>query len=131
MRTAYGRHGSFAWPSTGADGLDLVGAILQQPKTFSLFANDASPDPAAPGCGDDARDRHPAGDDGKIDGKFIAAGKELPRAIEGVNDQKASIKTIVMLACDSSETTGTPGRTRATPWLINASDASSAAVTGE
>src|SRR5262249_15825771 len=84
MRAAHGRPPPFARPDPRADRLSLVGAILQQAKTLGLYPDDATPDPAARRRGDDARDRHAAGNDGEIDGKFIAAGQELPRTIEWV-----------------------------------------------
>ena len=68
----------------------------QQPKTLGLHADNTAPDSAAPRRGDDARDWHAAGNDGEIDGKFITAGQELSRAIKRVNDQEASIETIVL-----------------------------------
>src|SRR6185437_12220316 len=97
MRSAHGGHGPFPRPSSGADGPSLVGAIFQQPETHGLFANNAAPNLAAPRRGDDARNRHPAGDDSEIDGEFITAGKELTRAVEGIHDQEASIKMIMVL----------------------------------
>src|SRR6516164_9010142 len=97
MRSAHGGHRPFPRPNSGADGLSLVGAIFQQPETLGLFANNAAPNLAAPRRGDDARYRHPAGDDSEIDGEFIAAGKELTRAVEGIHDQEAPIKMIKMI----------------------------------
>jgi len=41
------------------------------------------------GGGDDAEPRTPAGDDRNIDGEFIAPGDELPRAVEGVDQNEA------------------------------------------
>src|SRR6478609_7186933 len=97
MRSAHGGHGPFPQPNSGADGPSLVGGIFQQPETLGLVANNAAPDLAAPRRSDDARNRHPAGDDSEIDGEFIAAGKELTRSVEGIHDQEASIKMIMVL----------------------------------
>ena len=35
----------------------------------------------------------------EIDGKFIAAGKELTRTVEGIHDQETSIEKIAVLVC--------------------------------
>ena len=84
-------------------GSSLIGAILQQPKSLGLHADNAAPDSAARRRGDDAGDRHAAGNDGEIDGKFITAGQELAGAIKRVDDQETSINAMVLASADSSE----------------------------
>src|SRR5689334_25287462 len=94
MRAAHGRDCALVWPCPRADRLSLVGAILQQAKPLGLDADNAAPDSSACRRGNDAGDRYAAGDNGEIDGKFIAAGQELARAIKWIDDQETSIETI-------------------------------------
>ena len=96
MRATYGGDRAFAWPGPRADRLSLIGAILQQPKPLGLHADNAAPNSAARGRGDDAGDWHAAGNDGEIDGKLITAGQELAGAIKRVHDQETSINTMAL-----------------------------------
>ena len=74
----------------------------------------------------------PLVDQRDIDGEFVAAGQEFARAVERIDQQETSPETVATAAsAASSETTGTPGSSRARPARMMASEASSAAVTGD
>ena len=81
----------------------------------------------------DAEHRAPAAHDRDIDGELVAAGDEFAGAVERI-DQDERVREVARAArwpAASSDTTGTPGSTRARPSRITASAAWSAAVTGD
>ena len=79
----------FAGLDTAVTGIEVRLADPWQAQPFGAAALNAAPQECLRGGGDDAEPRTPAGDDRNIDGEFIAPGDELPRAVEGVDQNEA------------------------------------------
>ena len=95
-------------------------------------ADDAAPDAPERRCRDDAGGGGAVGDEAYIDRVLVAAGDELARAVERIDENEAGAAMLAPArSALSSEMTGSGSPSRARPSRITASAASSAAVTGE
>ena len=101
-------------------------------QTLGFAADHAAPQQSLRRRGDDAGDRNAVRHDGDVDGEFVAAGEKFLGAVERIDDQETWTELPGGLRPTlSSAITGMPGSRRETPSTMTASDASSAAVTGE
>ena len=93
MRAADRRDQAGTRRRTGSDGSARLRGVCwragRKAQPFGAAALNAAPQECLRGGGDDAEPRTPAGDDRNIDGEFIAPGDELPRAVEGVDQNEA------------------------------------------
>ena len=123
-----------AGPAPRADRLRLIGAVRQQAQPLGAVRRRCR---ARSGRGLGAAMMPAIGtpprDDREIDGELIAAGEEFLGAVERIDQDEAAIEGRRRLGCRPfpPRSTGTPGSSRARPCRITASEASSAAVTGD
>ena len=99
---------------------------------LGALAEVTAPDQAARRRGDHARDRCAVFDQCDVDGELVETGEKFARAVERIDDEEALAQALDgRLPVDSSDTTGMPGINARQSRENDASEASSAAVTGE
>ena len=74
----------------GVNRFDLRLALAER-QPFRAASDNAAPDQPERGRADDAEQRRPPGDEGQIDGEFVAAGDEFLGAVQGVDQEKAPL----------------------------------------